>query len=71
MKGVQTMSFFSGQKHESPAAADERRANELESCRKCKKAVDGFTWDMNGGYCPACVRAEANNKSKNNRKKLW
>lgn len=53
------MGFFNGT--ESPAAADERRANELESCRKCKKAVDGFTWDRFGGFCPACVNTESKN----------
>ena len=56
-------------KFESPAEADERRANELETCRKCKKAVDGFTWDVNGGYCPSCARTEGKDKDK--RRKLW
>ena len=57
--------------YESPAAADERRANELETCRKCKKAVDGFTWDRLGGYCTVCARTETKNKDKAGRKKLW
>lgn len=63
------MDVTSGRGYESPAAADERRANELETCRKCKKAVEGFTWDRNGSYCPLCARTE--NKNKSSRKKLW
>ena len=63
------MGLFDSKNYEGPAAADGRRANQLESCRKCKKAVDGFTWDRLGGYCPACARTE--DKNKNNHKRLW
>ncbi len=47
---------------EDPAQADERRANQLETCRGCKKVVDGFEYDRYGGYCQKC--GEANKKAK-------